>query len=53
MGTPKDVGNACLFLASDLGSYVSGAILPVDGGWSQGGCGGMSDYLGELAKRKR
>lgn len=53
MGTPQDVGNACLFLASDLGSYVSGAILPVDGGWSQGGCGGMSDYLGELAARTR
>lgn len=50
MGTPADVGNVCLFLASELGSYVSGAILPVDGGWSQGGCGGMSDYLDELAK---
>jgi NAD(P)-dependent dehydrogenase (short-subunit alcohol dehydrogenase family) len=52
LGTTTDVGNACLFLASDLGSYVSGAVLPVDGGWSQGNCGGMSDYLGTLATRK-
>jgi NAD(P)-dependent dehydrogenase (short-subunit alcohol dehydrogenase family) len=53
MGTPADVGHACLFLASDLGSYISGAVLPVDGGWSQGGCGGMSDYLETLASRKK
>ena len=33
MGTPDDVARACLFLASDAGRYVSGAILPADGGW--------------------
>lgn len=31
MGTPEDVANAFLFLASDLASYVSGAVIPVDG----------------------
>ena len=51
LGTPADVGNACLFLASALGSFVTGTILPVDGGWSQNSCGGMSDYLGTLAAR--
>jgi NAD(P)-dependent dehydrogenase (short-subunit alcohol dehydrogenase family) len=32
MGEPTDVGHACLFLASPLSSYVSGALLPVHGG---------------------
>jgi 3-oxoacyl-[acyl-carrier protein] reductase len=31
-GTPADVANACLFLASDLSSYVTGQVLSVDGG---------------------
>jgi len=32
MGLPADVADACLFLASPLASYVSGASLVVDGG---------------------
>lgn len=31
-GTPADVANACLFLASDLSAYISGQVLHVDGG---------------------
>lgn len=31
-GTPEDVANACLFLASELASYVTGQVLRVDGG---------------------
>src|SRR5210317_1549714 len=31
-GTPEDVANACLFLASDLSAYISGQVLHVDGG---------------------
>ena len=31
-GTPEDVANACLFLASDLSSYITGQVLIVDGG---------------------
>jgi NAD(P)-dependent dehydrogenase (short-subunit alcohol dehydrogenase family) len=53
MGLPEDIGNACLFLASEMGSYVSGAILPVDGGWSQNNCGQMSEFLGEMAPRMK
>lgn len=48
-GSPEDIGNACLFLGSPLAAYVSGAVLPVDGGWSQTGCGGMSDALRAFA----
>ena len=31
-GKPNDVGNACVFLASDLSSYITGQVLQVDGG---------------------
>ena len=31
LGTPEDVANACLFLASDLSAYVTGQVLGVDG----------------------
>ncbi len=32
LGTPHDVGDACVFLASPLASYVSGAALLLHGG---------------------
>lgn len=31
-GTPEDVANACVFLASDMSSYITGQTLHVDGG---------------------
>ena len=31
-GTPEDVANLCVFLASDLSSYITGQVLNVDGG---------------------
>jgi NAD(P)-dependent dehydrogenase (short-subunit alcohol dehydrogenase family) len=33
-GTPKDIANASLYLASDESSFVTGSILTVDGGWT-------------------
>ncbi len=36
MGTVDDVAAACVFLASDAAAYVSGAVLPVDGGLGMG-----------------
>lgn len=32
VGKPEDIGAACIYLASRAGSYVTGAMLPVDGG---------------------
>ncbi len=36
IGTPEDIANAALFLASDEASWLSGAIIPVDGGLTAG-----------------
>jgi len=33
-GRPEDIARACLFLAGDESSFVTGAILPVDGGYT-------------------
>lgn len=33
VGTPQTVGEACIFLASPLSDYITGAVLPVDGGY--------------------
>ncbi len=31
-GKPEDVADACIFLASDLSSYITGQVIQVDGG---------------------
>lgn len=31
-GTPEDIANACVFLASDMSAYITGQTLSVDGG---------------------
>ena len=35
-GSARDIANAALFLASDEAAYITGVILPVDGGYSIG-----------------
>lgn len=33
-GTPEDIGNAVVFLASEQASYITGISLKIDGGLS-------------------
>ena len=33
-GVPEDIANACLYLASDESSFITGVALPVDGGFT-------------------
>jgi len=33
-GTPEEMGQVALFLASDMASFMTGHTIPVDGGQS-------------------
>jgi NAD(P)-dependent dehydrogenase (short-subunit alcohol dehydrogenase family) len=41
-GTRRDVANLAMFLASPRAAYITGAVIPVDGGWSANGGKGMA-----------
>ena len=36
-GSVDEIGQAAMFLSSDAAQYISGVVLPVDGGWSVAG----------------
>jgi NAD(P)-dependent dehydrogenase (short-subunit alcohol dehydrogenase family) len=42
MGTPQDVADLVLFLASPQAAWISGAVIPVDGGWSTNAAAGLA-----------
>ncbi len=33
-GKPEDIANGCLYLASEESSFITGAVLPIDGGFT-------------------
>jgi NAD(P)-dependent dehydrogenase (short-subunit alcohol dehydrogenase family) len=47
-GTVEDIGQAAVFLASPLASYVTGAVLIVDGGQNLPGSGLFSELLANV-----
>lgn len=43
LGRPMEIASAAAFLTSDWASYITGAVVPVDGGWSAfGGSGDVT-----------
>lgn len=50
MGEKADVAGVCLFLASELAGYVSGALLAVDGALYQRGSGRMGQVMGQMLR---
>jgi NAD(P)-dependent dehydrogenase (short-subunit alcohol dehydrogenase family) len=50
IGEPEDVANAVVFLASDKASFVSGADVPVDGGYSTIGPERLDDMIPLLSE---
>lgn len=53
MGEKEDVANLAMALASPLGAYVSGAVIPVDGGWSLTGFGEMMNELAHVLRQSQ
>jgi len=47
IGEPEDVAGAALFLASDEAAWISGAVLPVDGGLTAGNVQMMQEIVKE------
>jgi NAD(P)-dependent dehydrogenase (short-subunit alcohol dehydrogenase family) len=45
LGTKRDVANLVMFLASPWAAYLTGAVIPVDGGWSANGAAGLAAAL--------
>jgi NAD(P)-dependent dehydrogenase (short-subunit alcohol dehydrogenase family) len=32
-GTPEEIANGCVFLASDAASFITGETVNINGGW--------------------
>ncbi len=45
LGKASDVARMCMLLSCEAADYVSGAVIPVDGGWYLGGAGAAIDGI--------
>jgi NAD(P)-dependent dehydrogenase (short-subunit alcohol dehydrogenase family) len=52
LGTVDDIAQAAMFLSSPLASYVTGIVMPVDGGWSLSGAGLNTRELAKAMREK-
>ncbi len=48
IGTKSDIANTAMFLSSNHASYISGTVIPVDGGWSLGGVSALTTEMKKL-----
>lgn len=48
VGVSADIGDVCCFLASDLARYVTGTLIPVDGGYTLTRADGTSPFPDRL-----
>jgi NAD(P)-dependent dehydrogenase (short-subunit alcohol dehydrogenase family) len=51
LGEVEDIANVALLLASPLANFITGAIVPVDGGWLQGGASQVAATFATLLKK--
>lgn len=51
VGEPEDIGAACLYRTSRAGSFITGAALPVDGGFLVGH-NGWHQFRAALQRKK-
>lgn len=47
-GAAREIGDAAMFLASEAAAYVSGIVMPVDGGWSVGGASAAALAMAQI-----
>jgi len=50
LGQVEDIARFAMALASPLGEFVNGAVIPVDGGWGLSGFGGMMQELARISR---
>lgn len=50
-GSAEEIGKAAMFLSSDAAEYVSGIVMPVDGGWSVAGASAAALAMAQHGKQ--
>lgn len=51
-GTKSEIADCCLWLGSDMAAYVTGTVIPVDGGWALGGAASLGNGFESLMPTK-